>query len=221
MAAMKLCEKDADPFRIIRNTAPKGREATWRPGEIARIAKRSWREGFHGLAALLAVSWDTQFSPGDCRMLTPAQRCRDARGEFFDASRGKTGKDAIGTLTRRASRVLNAYLTQLGVEIHADAPIFRNRSGKPYSSDTLGDDFRVIRSLVFPGDKRQILDIRRSGAVEAIAGEVDPGALAAKMANTIDHSRHLQETYLPKRAATVRLADEARRRGRKLLWEND
>jgi hypothetical protein len=45
--------------------------------------------------------------------------------------------------------------------------------------------------------------------------------MAAKMGNTIDHSRHLKETYLPKRAATVRLADEARKRGRKLLRENN
>jgi hypothetical protein len=78
MAAMKLCERHADPSRIIRNTAPKGREATWRPGELARIGKRAWREGFYGLTALLAVSWDTQFSPGDCRKLTLAQRVKDS-----------------------------------------------------------------------------------------------------------------------------------------------
>ena len=33
---------------------------------------------------------------------------------------------------------------RLGVELHGDAYVFRNRSGAPYSSDTLGDDFRDV-----------------------------------------------------------------------------
>jgi hypothetical protein len=70
-------------------------------------------------------------------------------------------------------------------------------------------------------DTRRIMDIRRSGAVEAAAGQADPAALAAKMGNSIDKSKALQNTYLPKRAATVRLADEARRRGGRVLSENE
>lgn len=220
MAAMKLCDKDADPSMIIRNRAPKGRKETWSEAEIIRIAKAAWRAGYQGLAALLAVAWDTQFAPVDCRLLTPGQRLKDARGDFFDTSRGKTGKAVLGTLSRRSVRVLDGYIAGLGFELHEDAAIFRNRSGAVYSADTLGDDFRVVREMAFPKDSRKLLDIRRSGAVEALAGEVDPGAMAAKMGNTIDKNRQLQETYLPKRAATVRLADEARKRGRKVLKEN-
>ena len=73
---------------------------------------------------------------------------------------------------------------------------------------------------MFPGDKRRLMDMRRSGAVEANAGDVSAEALSAKMANSIADSRKLQKTYLPMRAATVRLADEARRVGRKRLREN-
>ena len=61
---------------------------------------------------------------------------------------------------------------------------------------------------------RAILDFRRSGAVEATAGEVNPAALAGKMANTIDSNKALQDTYLPHTATLVRLADAARVRGR-------
>ena len=111
-------------------------------------------------------------------------------------------------------------MAKLSAELHADAPIFRNRSGHPYSKDTLGDDFRDIRNKVFPGDTRRIMDIRRSGAIEAAAGQADLAVLAARMDNSIDTSKALQNTYLPKRAATVRLADEARRRGRRVLSEN-
>lgn len=46
---------------------------------------------------------------------------------------------------------------------------------------------------------------------------VDPPALAGKMANSIDSDKKLQRTYLPNQTA-VRLADEARERGRGLMW---
>lgn len=219
MAAMKLCDPAADPSQIISNSAPKGRSATWTELEIIRLVKRAWRDGYKGLGILIAIAWDTQFAPVDCRLLTPAQRVMDRRGVLFDTARGKTGKAVLGTLSRRTARVLDAYLAGLGFELHADALIIRNRSGKPYTADTLGDDFRTLREAEFPGDRRQLLDIRRSGAVEMQAGEADPGAMAAKMGNSIDQNRKLQETYLPKRAATVRLADEARKRGRKVLRE--
>ena len=69
----------------------------------------------------------------------------------------------------------------------------------------------------FPGDTRKLMDFRRSGSQEAQAGDVSPLALATKLANSISQSKRLQDTYLPKRAATVRLADEARKRGRQKL----
>ena len=92
------------------------------------------------------------------------------------------------------------------------APVFRNRSGAPYyySKDTLGDDFREIRELVFgPIEKRQIADFRRSGSVEALAGEVDP----------VSASNRLHRTYGPVVLANVRDADTARKRGRRRLRE--
>jgi hypothetical protein len=73
----------------------------------------------------------------------------------------------------------------------------------------------VVRAAEFgPKERRKIMDFRRSGAVEAMAGEVAPEVLAAKMANSIDQNRELQKTYLPHNATLVRLADAARARGR-------
>jgi hypothetical protein len=75
-----------------------------------------------------------------------------------------------------------------------------------------------VRTTVFGrAEMRKIMDMRRSGAVEAMAGQVDDGALAAKMANTIDQARELQRTYLPVDPASVERADDARRRGRHRL----
>lgn len=221
MAAMQYCDADKDPSRILKNTAPKGRKDTWQPGEVARIGKAAWRKGYRGLAAILAVAWDTQFSPVDVRTLRASQRQKDAGGSYFVSKRGKTGQEVVGTLTRRSERILEAYLASMGARPVGDAPIFRNRSGQPYTADTLGDDFRDLRELVFPGDSRVLLDIRRTGAVEALAGEADPAAMAAKMGNTIHQNRQLAETYLPRKAATVRIVDEARKRGRQRLRENE
>ncbi len=220
MAALGYCEAMADPSRIMRNTAPKGRREVWSEGEVARIGKMAWRLGYRGLAAIIAVAWDTSFSPVDVRRLMASQRHRDARGGFFVAARGKTQVEVIGTLTARSEAVLTTYLDQLGAVVAGDAPLFRNRAGRPYTADTLGDDFREVRSVVFPGDTRVLLDIRRSGAVEALAGEAPMGAMAAKMGNSIDTNRQLAETYLPRKTATVRLVDEARKLGRQRLRDS-
>ena len=61
------------------------------------------------------------------------------------------------------------------------------------------------------------MDNRRSGAVEALAGQAVPGAMAAKMGNTIDENRELQKTDLPAQTAIVRMIDEARELGRRRL----
>lgn len=220
MAAMKYCDKDADPSKPIPNTAPSGRSETWKPGELARLGKHAWRSGYHGLATIISIAWDTQFSPGDCRLLKLSQLVKDPDGWYFKTARVKTDEAVIGTLSRRTERMLADYLESLPAAISDNMRIFRNRSGQFYSADTLGDDFRDIRAKAFPGDHRVLLDIRRTGAVEALAGGVDPGAMAAKMGNSIDQSKVLQKTYLPNQVETVRLADEARRRGRNILRKN-
>lgn len=222
----RYCDRNADPSLGVRRKTPKPRNAIWYEGEVARLVKRAWREGYRGLAAALAVAWDTMLSPVDVRGLTLAQLSDDGEGSVFSLARAKTGQSAIGTLSRRTARVVSAYLAGLPFAMHPDKPMFLTRGGKPgprggrprppaaYTQDTFGDDFRAVRNIEFPGDTRKLMDFRRSGAVEAAAGEVDPMALAKKMANTIDQSRALQDTYLPHNATVVRLADQARQRGR-------
>jgi hypothetical protein len=100
----------------------------------------------------------------------------------------------------------------------SNAPLLVNRSGAAYSKDTLGDDFRDIQRAEFGAEeKRQLQDMRRSGTIEAVAGEVEAGTLAKKLGNTIDQSRELQMTYAPAHEAVVRLADKARVTGRRRI----
>jgi hypothetical protein len=224
-----------DPSLGIRRTTPTPRSAFWFEGEAVILAKQAWRMEYYGLAAAMAVAWDTMLSPVDVRGLMLPQLRHDGEGSVFDLARAKTGKAAIGSLSRRAERILNAYLATLPrvPKLRNDEPIFRTRGhrptvkgGKPrppvpYTADTLGDDFRDVREAVFPGDTRTISDFRRSGSIEVDAGGADRKVLATKMANTIDKSPALQATYLPQvlppDTSVVRLADAARLHGRARL----
>lgn len=73
------------------------RSSIWTEGEAVRLVKRAIRMKYAGLAAALAVAWDTMLSPNDVRALTTAQLRSDAQGSLFDPARAKTGKAAIGT----------------------------------------------------------------------------------------------------------------------------
>jgi hypothetical protein len=146
-AALGYCVRDADPSLGVRNRAAPARKYEWSEGEIVRLAKRAWRMKYHGLAAVIAVAWGTQLSPGDVRSLRASQMVLASAGEAFFTERGKTGKPVGDVLSLRSIRVLTAYLEKLGVELHGDAHIFRNRSGAPYSSDTLGEISATFASL--------------------------------------------------------------------------
>lgn len=230
LAGLKLCAPGADPSQAIRKTGVKGRTETWREGEVARLVKHGWRTGYRGLACIIAVAWDTGFAPVDARTLTPAQAVTSGTDMAFTSDRAKTGEPALGTLTARSQRLVEAYVQSLDYDLHDDAPIFRTKGFKPagkggrprlpvpYTKDSLVDDFADLRRAVFgKGEKRRLMDMRRTGAVEANAGGAPVEAIAAKMANSIDQNRKLQQTYMPVNIAAVRAADEARRIGRRLL----
>jgi hypothetical protein len=233
MAALKYCRLDEDPSFGLVNNAAKPRKAKWDEGEVVRLAKAAWRMGYSGLAAVIGVSWDTQLSPVDVRGLTAAQKVVDARGLAFILERAKTGRAAIGTLSRRTERIVDTYIDSLGFELHDNAPIFRSRGyvptkkggrpriGSPYTKDSLGDDFRTVRAAVFgPEEKRKLSDFRRSGAIEALVGGADAETISAKMANTLSVSNELHHTYLPVEISKVREADQARITGRRKHREN-
>lgn len=230
MAGMQLVAADQDPSQAIRRQTPKGRHQVWSEGEVVRLVKGAWRRGYRGLACIVAVAWDTSFAPVDVRTLTPSQAMEAGSEWGFLINRTKTGEPAFGTLSARTRRLVLTYVEQLGATVLPDSPIFRSRGyapgpkggrprvGVPYSKDALVDDFADVRRLVFGDEeKRWLMDMRRSGAVEANAGSGTVEVIAAKMGNSIDQNKALQKTYMPVNLAAVRAADDARRRGRNLL----
>jgi hypothetical protein len=214
---MKIAQ-GMDPSRGVRNRAPNPRYQRWTEGEVVRLVKGAWRHGFRGLACIIATAWDTQFSPVDVRTLQERHRVFVDGRLVFDRQadgRAKTGRAAIGTVSRRTEQLVTEYLS--GTERLPDAVLFRMRTGSPYREATLAHDFADIRELVFPGDERRLMDMRRSGVVEAIAGGTDPLGLSAKLANSIGRSNELHKTYAPVEIEAVRKADDARLEGRRKM----
>lgn len=67
------------------------------------------------------------------------------------------------------------------------------------------------------GPEAWVLGVRRSGVVEAVAGDAGPIGLAAKLANSIGRSNTLHKTYAPVDIEAVRNTDAARLRGRQRM----
>jgi hypothetical protein len=104
-----------------------------------------------GLACIMASAWDTAFSPVDCRTVAPTQWFADRTGSFFVKDRQKVefadqnAVEAIGTLSRRTERLIEAYLAELGTELLPEVPMFRNQGGTAYSKDFAGPSARCSR----------------------------------------------------------------------------
>ena len=211
-ALQRYCDPTRDPSKAIRRQTPKGRDASWTEGEIARRVKTAWRRGYKGLAACVATAWEGGFSPVDARKVTMAQLDLSGPLVGVSLSRSKTGRPAFARLGRRASALVRAWLATLPENQLPSAIVFRNRSGAAYSKDTLGDDWRDIRG---EGETRTIGDIRRSVALEMLAGGASLTQMAPKLANSIDANKELADTYLPLREASIRPADAARKIGRR------
>jgi hypothetical protein len=235
MAAMKYCDLGQDPGKSFANTPPEPRAAIWARWEVLKLVQMAWRHEYHGLAALMAVAWDSQLSPIDNRGLTPRHARSDDVGIWFAVPRAKTGRAAAATLTPWSQAILTAYLKKIGAELLDNTPLFWTRGGRPvsrkgetgqwggdhgggrhiaprpYSKSALNKDFRTIRDLTFgPDETRQLQDMRRSGGVEGDAGGGSVEDQSNKMANTIDRNRSLRKTYNPVNVASVRRFDEAR-----------
>lgn len=118
MAAMNYCRLEGDPTLTFANSAPNPRQDIWQHREVVRLVQRAWRMGYKGLAAMMAVGWDTMLSPIDVRGLSTGQMARDGQGALFFLDRAKTGRAAAGTLTQWSESILQAYVRSLGVELH-------------------------------------------------------------------------------------------------------
>jgi hypothetical protein len=236
------CDGFADPSKSFSNSAPDPRQEIWLRREVLKLVQVAWRNRFYGLAACMAVAWDSMLSPIDGRSLTAGQASPDTFGRLFFLDRAKTGRAAAATLSKWSQAILLAYLDKLGLDLLGSTPLFWTRGGRPvsrrgttgqwggdhggcrhiaprpYSKDRLEKDFAKVRELAFGlGERRQLGDMRRSGAVEGDAGGGSIADQSNKMANTVAVNNRLRKTYNPVNVASVRRFDEARVLGANML----
>jgi len=140
MRGMKIA-RDTDPSAGVPNKKPKPRHARWSEGEAVRLVKAAWRHGYHGLACIIAVAWDTQFSPIDVRTLAARHCAAEGDRLLFDRHeevRTKTGRPAIGALSRiSALHVTEETAPGDGTTTDAETLAHLKRSSAPVISTSL------------------------------------------------------------------------------------
>ena len=160
MATMNYCDKDADPSLTFANTAPPPRQELWTHREVMRLVQRAWRENKKGLAAAIAVMWDTMLSPIDARKLTAGQKAYDKAHAIFFLDRARQGALPPGrsrdTRRRSSKRTSQGSASICSTARPSSARREAKRAeGRPavgaqaYTKDHLEKDFAEIRALVF------------------------------------------------------------------------
>jgi hypothetical protein len=134
----------------------------------------------------------------------------------FDKSHdgcAKTGIAVIGALSPFGDWLVRRYLAEFGVDHSSESILFRMCGGKPCGESRLGSDYTAVHDAAFPGDKRQFRDMRRSGVMEACAG--DARDVSEKFGDSIDRSSSLFKTCRPVDLDEVRQTYAARLEGRR------
>lgn len=219
-AVVRLKLPFASPASNLENPQAPGRSAFLFAYEIDLLIAGAETLGFHGLSVGLRIAWDTLFSPVDVWTLRLPLLQHDAAGWFVFRARTKTTKAAYGHLSPETVLALRAYIEGLGFTLTPDAPIIRMKSGHAYrNKDTWAKDFRAVRRQVLPDDRQhlQLLDIRRSGSIEADAGGADKSTIGEILANGLGHSAFLDETYTPPTVTKAREVALQRAQGRSKL----
>lgn len=207
-----------NPTLSIPNPQPAGRSQIWLGAEIPQLVAAAHELGFHGMGVAIRIAWDSLFSPVDIWTLKLPSVKHDRTGWYVERPRTKTSKAAFGALSDDTAFALGLFVAALPYDLSPSAPAIRQRNGNAYrSKDTFGDDFRTVRNHVFPGDKRQFMDIRRSGNVEADAAGADKATMGELLANSMATSKFLEDTYTPPTVAKARLVAQQRVTGRERL----
>lgn len=202
------------PAATLANPQSIGRSAIWLGAEIDKLAAMGSKAGYEAMSLAIRLGWETLYSPVDVRTLQIPQLKRDATGFYIQRDRTKTSKEAYAAVSDGLAADILAYIGEREV-----GPLVLMRNGSPYRSPKRFEkDFRAVRVAAFgPDEARQFMDIRRSGNVEADAAGADKSTMAKLLANRIDDSKFLEETYTPPTVAKAREVARQRLDGRQKL----
>lgn len=210
------------PIGRVSNPRPPGRDVLWLDHEVMTLVATAEKLGLLGMAIAIRVSWDAMLAPIDNFEL-PVGGYRGWMEEVRTARR-KTQRKVYASITADTVSAVDSYLERLrgaGLSIADDMPLVRNAALQPYEGINARKyferDFRKVREAAFPGDRRQMLDLRRSAITEGRLGGATLDDLGAAAANSLGNDQFLQSTYAHTASRSVR---DARIVGRKLMTEN-
>lgn len=197
-----------NPAYAIRNPGPNPRDETWLLHELQALSKRAWEMEYHSISIAIDIATVSGMSPIDIFMLSRSQRYSDDEGQWFYFQRKKTEVSGLAILLPNVVIKLNDYMQTQGVPLMDTDPILRQPNGTVYLMKNEDDEwamkkvfnehFRNVRKDVFPGDKRQFRDIRRSVSTAAYEGGASPDDVGFISANGTGTSSVLQNTYIKK-----------------------
>lgn len=215
MVALRYCSGD-DPSLAFQNNAAPGRTQRWTEAEVRLMVRHAWRTDRRGLACIMAVAWDAMLAPVDAREVEARHITRAGRFGIISISRRKTGSGAAAQLRPIVMRMIDAYTRSMPKTV---GPMFRTATDKvAFKKNSLSETFREVRTEVFgKAERRQLQDMRRSGAVEALEGGAAPAALSRAMGNTLAASNALFETYVPPTNPQAKAVADARTKTRQRM----
>lgn len=209
------------PIGKVPNPQPQGRSGIFLASEIAALQQGADANGRHALALGIGIAYDAMLSPVDVRELTLSKIKGHGAERWIETKRRKSKKPQKHALSAETCARLDAYLVladAAGVVLEPDGPLLLQPDGwRPYVKDRWERHFRWTREEVMPGDTRVMLDIRRTANVEADLGGMSRDDRAELMANNLNKSAFLENTYTPSTITKSRQSLAKRREGRELL----
>ena len=220
------------PRATIRHSASAGalRSRATPFGSRARPSAWSSAHGGWGITAL-RLRWRWLGTRCCCRSTSAAHALATpggTDGPVFRLARAKTGKAAMARCRSAPSFVLKACLATLPKDLHPSAPIFRTPPFQPAKRWQAASGRYLPRRCARPAFSRcagseisrRLSPAPRLPQIRCGRGQGWPGrsrGAGGQDGQLIDKNRGLQDTYLPPSATVVRIADEARTRGRARL----
>lgn len=203
-----------DPSTVIKNPMPPPRQETWLPQEITALANEADRQGFGGLSLAIRLMYETGISPVDARTLLVRHVRADADGAWIERARTKSKKAFVVPI----SDALFSDIEFAMADKTDDDIVITQTNGRPFAgSNGFAYFFRKVREEVFgPDEQRRMQDIRRTFNVEMDIGGASPEERAQILANSLNTSSRLEQTYTPPNVVRARQVAAQRREGQAL-----
>ena len=210
---------DRSPCQALPNKKPPPRSAFWIAQDVRRLIQTASDHGYEAMALGIRLCWETLMSPVDVRTLSLKNLKRDGEGGYIETVRAKTSAPIYAAVSTDLYQDLIAYVDGLPVTLKPDAPILRtSRARTAYTRTRFSDEFRLVRELALgKGETRKLMDLRRSGNIEADLGGATAEERAEILANTLDKDPRLEATYTPGTVTRARKLAKQRDAGRALL----